>query len=82
MCSATSGRAQTGCGGGTATGRLGGTSLSLFSRRAWGPVVPSRLWGRLGSALHDEKSHWGGFHVSLERNEAKLKILPVSHQEI
>ena len=65
--------------GAMATYQLCGTSLSLSSTYVWGPVVPSRLWARLGSALHDDKSHWDGFHVSLEQNEAKLKILLFNH---
>lgn len=68
--------------GDLATYRLGGTSLCLSSTQVWGPVIPSRLWARLGSALDDKKLHWGGLHVNLEQNKAKLKILLFHHQEI
>lgn len=66
LCSVTSGRAWTCYGGDMATQQLGGTSLPLFSMCVWSPVVPRRLQVRLGSTLHDEKSHQGGFHVSLK----------------
>lgn len=33
----------------------------VSSTRVWGPVVPGRVWARLGSALHDENPTEVGF---------------------